>query len=39
MFKSGDLPLSLTLISGVDLDGDISVAPRKRVRIIVVAVG
>lgn len=27
MFKSGDLPLSLALI-GVDLDGDISVAPQ-----------
>jgi len=28
MPKSGNLPLSLTLIGGVDLDGKVSVAPK-----------
>lgn len=29
MLESGNLPLSLTLIGGVDLDGKISVAPNN----------
>lgn len=39
MLESSNLPLSLTLIDGVDFDGDISMAPKQQVRIIIVAMG
>lgn len=38
MLESSNLPLGLTLIGGVDFDGNISVAPNQRVRMIFVAV-
>lgn len=39
MLESGNLPVSLTLIGGVYLDGNISVAPKQRVRRIFQIVG